>query len=64
MLAADYMVDLVREAGVVFMDQTVFATVAGATGYFSPEFLADITGHKREFGGPWPLPFSGCAPIP
>ena len=45
MLAADYMVDLVRESGVVFSDQTVFAAVVRAPGYFSLEVLADITGH-------------------
>ena len=45
MLAADYMVDLVRETGVVFTDQTVFATMGRAPGYFSPEILADISGH-------------------
>ena len=45
MLAADYMVDLVRETGVVFTDQTVFAAVVRAPGYFSPEILADITCH-------------------
>ena len=40
-----YMVDLVRETGVVFTDQTIFATVVRAPGYFSPEILADIIGH-------------------
>ncbi len=45
MLAADDMVDLVREANVVLMDQAVFTAIAGANRYFSPEFLADITGH-------------------
>jgi hypothetical protein len=39
------MVDLVRETDVVFTDQTVFATVVCASGYFGPEILADITGH-------------------
>ena len=29
-----------------------------ARGYFSPEVLADITGDKKGFGEPAPLPFS------
>ena len=58
MLAADYMVDLVWEATVILVDQAVFAAVVRAHGYFSPEFLADITGHKKGFGEPAPLPFS------
>jgi hypothetical protein len=65
MLAADYRVDLMREAGVVLMDETIFATVAGASGYISPEFLADITGHKRGFGGVrGSEQFGGSAPRP
>ena len=58
MLAADYIVDLMREASVVLMDHAVFATIARALGYFSPELLADITGHKKGFGEPAALPFS------
>jgi len=58
MLAADYVVYLVREAGVVLMDQAVFAAIIRAHGYFSPELPADITGHKKGFGEPAPLPFS------
>ena len=45
MLAANYMIDLVWETGVVFTDKTVFATVVRAPGYYSPEILADITRH-------------------
>ena len=58
MLAADYMVDLMRETGVLLMDQAVFAAIVGAGGYFSPELPTDITGHTKGFGEPAPLPFS------
>jgi hypothetical protein len=55
---------LVREAGRVFMDEAVFATVSGAPGHVGPEFLADITGHDRGFGGPALLPFLECVLTP
>ena len=58
MLAADYMVDLVWEASIVLMDQAVFAAIVRAPGYFSPQLPTDITGHKKGFGEPAPLPFS------
>ena len=63
-LPAYHVVNLVREPGVVFMDEAVFAAVIGAAGYFGAEFLADITGRGRGFGGPSPSPFSECAPTP
>jgi hypothetical protein len=64
MLAADDVVDLVWEASVVFRDEAVFATVAGALGYFRAESVANVTGHKIGFGELSPWPFSECAPTP
>lgn len=63
-LATDDVVDLVREAGLLFMDEAVFATVVRAPRYVGSEFLADITGHERGFGGPAPLPFLECVLTP
>ena len=45
-LAADDMVDLMRETGVIFMDEAVFATVVCAVGDFGSQSLADFTGHS------------------
>jgi|GEM_PF-1955895 hypothetical protein len=64
MFAADYVVDLVWEASVVFRYETVFATAAGALGYLGAEFFANVTGHKKGFGELSPWPFSKCAPTP
>lgn len=63
-LVTDDVVDLVREASRVFMDEAVFATVSGAPGQVGSEFLADITGHERGFGGPALLPFLECVLTP
>ncbi len=52
LLATDDMISLVREAGVVFMDEAIFAAVLRTAGYLGSEFLADITSHERGFGGP------------
>jgi hypothetical protein len=51
-LTAHNMIDLVREAGIVVMDQTVFAAVISAPRYFGPECRANITGPERGFGEP------------
>ncbi len=64
MLATHDVIDLVREASVVFMDEAVFTTATCASGYVGSEFLADITGHERGFGGPAPLPFLECVLTP
>jgi hypothetical protein len=57
MLATDDVVDLVRKAGVVFMDEAILATVASASSHIGSQFFADITRHEREFGGLAPSPF-------
>jgi len=36
MLAADDVIDLMRKARILLVDQTVFAAVAGTTSYFNP----------------------------
>jgi hypothetical protein len=64
MLAADYVVDLVWEAGIVFRDEAVFTTMTGAFGYLGAEPVANVTGHKKGFGELAPWPFSECAPTP
>jgi hypothetical protein len=64
MLTADYMVDLVWEASIVFRDEAVFATTTGALGYLGAKSVANVTGHKKGFGELSPWPFSGCAPTP
>jgi hypothetical protein len=63
-LATDDVVDLMREAGILFMNEAIFATVTRALGYVAPEFLTDFTGHERGFGGPAPWPFLGCVLTP
>ncbi len=63
-LATDDTIHLMREAGVVFVDEAVFAPVARAAGYFGSEFLADVTGHGKGSDAPSPSPFSECAPTP
>jgi hypothetical protein len=45
MFAADDMVNLVRETGVLFVDEAVFATMPRALSHFAPERLADVSGH-------------------
>ncbi len=64
MLVADDMVNLVREAGVVFMDEAVLATLTGPPGYLGSQLLVDITGHERGFGGPAPSPSLECVLTP
>jgi hypothetical protein len=49
-LAAHDMIDLVRETGIVFVDEAVFATMPSAAGYASTDLLADVTSHGRGSG--------------
>ena len=63
-LAADDVVNLVRETSVIFMDETELAAPPRPLGHFGSQFLVDIASHERGFGGPVPWPFLGCAPIP
>jgi hypothetical protein len=59
-LTAEDVVNLVREAGVVFMDEAILATLTRPLGHLGSPFLVDITSHERGFGGPEPWPFLGC----
>ena len=52
MLAADYMVDLMRETGVVFTDQTVFAAVVCSLGYFSLRSWLISLATREDLAGP------------
>ena len=66
MLAADEVVNLMRKANVVFVNQALLASVAGAACDFLAELIADVIrhgGHKRGFAGPWLSPFLGCARV-
>ena len=64
MLAAEDVVNLVRETSVLFVDEAILAALARSPGHFGSQFVVDISGHKRGFGAPAPWPFSGCAPAP
>jgi hypothetical protein len=57
MLAANYVV----EAGILFGNEAVFATMTDALGYLSAESVANVTGHKKAFGELSPWPSSECA---
>jgi hypothetical protein len=41
------MVDLVREAHICFMNQTVLATMIGSASYFDTNLRADLTGYEK-----------------
>ena len=49
--STENVVDLMGETRIVLANQAVFAAVICATNYFSPEKLADVTGHEKGFGG-------------
>jgi len=63
-LTTDDVVHLMGEARVVVTDEAVFALPVGAVGNLAPHFLRDISGHRRESGGPWLWPFAECALAP
>jgi hypothetical protein len=63
-LATDDVVHLMVKAGVLLTNKTVFALEVGPIGDLAPDLLRDISGHWREFGGPWLWPFSECARAP
>lgn len=64
MLAAEDVVNLVRETDVVFTDEAILATLTRPLGHLGSQFLVDITRHERGFGGPGPLPFLECVLSP
>lgn len=64
MLATDDVVNLVREAGVFFVDEAILTTPSRALGNLRSYFLVDITRHERRSGGHAPLPFSKCVRVP
>ena len=64
MFPAHDVIDLMRKSGVLLMDEAVFVAVTRAPGYFGTKFAADITGHRKGFGEPAPLPSSGYVPVP
>ena len=64
MLAAEDVVNLVRETDVIFMDEAILATLTCPLGHRGSQFLVDITRHGRGFGGPAPLPFLECVLSP
>jgi hypothetical protein len=45
MLTANHVVDLMRETGVVLVNQAVLAATSGAAGYIGSDLLANITRH-------------------
>jgi hypothetical protein len=47
MFPADNMVDLVREASICFVNQTVLATMIGSASYFDTDLRTDLTGHEK-----------------
>jgi hypothetical protein len=64
MFPAHDVIDLMRKSGVLLLDEAVFVAVTRAPGYFGTKFAADITGHRKGFGEPAPLPSSGYVPVP
>lgn len=56
-LAADDMIDLVAKPHVVFVDETILATISSPTGYFGAALLIDFTAHAKGSGEPLLWPF-------
>ena len=53
MFQTDDVIDLVREASVVFADEAVFATASSSARNGGAKCLANVTGHERVSGAPW-----------
>ena len=57
-LRLTHVIDLVLKNCVVLMDEAVFATVPGSTGYCRLELVTNITGHVITVSGLLLWPFS------
>ena len=64
MLAAEDVVNLVREARVVFVDQAILAAFARPLGHLGSKFVVDVTRHEKGSAAPAPWPSLGCALTP
>jgi len=52
MLAADNVIDLMREAHFQFMDEAILATFTRVPSYFHSQSLTDVNCHERGCAGP------------
>ena len=61
---ADYVVNLVRESGVVFVNEAILTAIFSAARNVGADLPANVTGHAGAAGELLPSPFSRCVQAP
>ena len=64
MFTGDDVIDFVPKPDIVFVDETILATIFRAAGNLGAPLIADFTAHTRGSGELLLLPLSGCVRAP